>query len=174
MNEKNDIDMLLRERYVSDLRKPEIDNKERALILKRVMEVNGWSIRELATQFGFKNSTVQDWLLWDDGRVEIMRSEGFSDTEIYRVLRNNKPAKIKKLSGVSPAVTVEAVRASATDERLRTMACEVKRMLSDRIYSDTTRDRILSLVNECNRFDSFIKLDIAKHGGNGNGNGGGS
>ena len=161
--EKNDVDMLLRERYVSDLRKPEIDNGERAAILKRMMAVNGWSTREFCRQFGFNNSTVQDWLLWDDERVEVMRVDGFSDTEIYRVLRNNKPAKINKKNGKRPSVKVEDLRAAATDERLRAMACEVKRMLAAKMYSsDTTRERILDLINECNRFDSFIKRDIVK------------
>ena len=152
------IDVILRERYVSDLKKPEVDNKERAIILKTLCEKNGWSIRELARQFGFNKSTVQDWLLWDDERVDDMQGKGFSDTEIYRVLRNNTPAKEKK-KGVKKDVTQAFV-----DLKIKEMTSQIRTFLSQKKYSTDTRTNIAELINQCNRLDSFIKRDM-----NGNG-----
>ena len=151
-----DIDAILRERYVSDLRKPEVDNKERAIILKMLCEKNGLSIRELASQFGFKKSTVQDWMLWDDERVDDMQSKGFSDTEIYRVLRNNTPAKEKK-KGVKKDVTQALV-----DIKVKEMTTQIRLFLSQQKYSEETRTLLADLINQCNRLDSFIKRDMSK------------
>ena len=52
--------------------------------------------------FGFKKSTVEDWLLWNritEKEYEKIIKNGYSYTEIYRNLRDNKknPSIIKKL-----------------------------------------------------------------------------
>ena len=159
---KMDIDNILRERYVSDLRKPEVDNKERAVILKKLCDAQGWSVRELARQFGFKKSTVQDWMLWDDERVDKLRTQGFSETEIYKVLRNNTETKQKRTG--KKVKTKEELEASIVDEHLRKMASDVRGMISTGKYTTETREFISNLINQCNRFDSLIKREL-----NGNG-----
>jgi len=52
----------LRENYVVDLKKPDIDSFERAVIIRKVLDERKWSIREMARQWGFSKSTIEDWL----------------------------------------------------------------------------------------------------------------
>lgn len=152
-----DVHTVLMERYVSDLRKPNVDNKERAIILKKICEEKKWSIRELARQFGFNKSTVQDWMLWDDPRVDELKAKGASDTEIYRILRENTAAKGKKTKFNVKKKTAEA---SLVDARLKKMAAELKSMVAGGAYSDETKDLVKEVINQCNRFDSLIKRKV--------------
>ena len=152
-----DVHTVLMERYVSDLRKPEIDNKERAIILKKICEAKKWSIRELARQFGFNKSTVQDWMLWDDSRVDELKEKGASDTEIYRILRENTAAKGKKTKFNVQKKTAEA---SLVDARLKKMAAELKSMVAGEVFSHETKELVKEVINQCNRFDSLIKRKV--------------
>jgi len=160
------LDEVLRQRYIADLRKDEIDKQERAQIIKRVVVENGWSQRELARQFGFAKSTVEDWLLWDDERVPQLILRGLSDTEIYKVLRNNRKKvekKVTSVTGVTGVTGVSVVNVSKAldkqinDEKLRKMAAEVKSMVSQGIFSDDTLTLANEVINQCNRFTALIK-----------------
>ena len=152
------LDEVLRQRYIADLRKDEIDKQERAQIIKRVLVENGWSQRELARQFGFAKSTVEDWLLWDDDRVPQLILRGLSDTEIYKVLRNNRAEKggvgkkASKTSKVSKALDKQII-----DEKLRKMAAEVKGMVAQGLFSTDTAELTGELINQCNRLTALIK-----------------
>lgn len=95
---------VLGERYVCDLKKPDIDKFERAEIIQHILDEKDLSIRQFAKDYGFNYSTVQDWLLWNritpKEYVEL-KQQGMTHTQVYRQLRNDqgfKPSKyIEKL-----------------------------------------------------------------------------
>lgn len=94
----------LREGYVMDLKKPELDPFERASIISGVIEENNWSQREFARQFNIPKSTVEDWLLFN--RIEPQEYDdlvksGVTPTQIYRDLRDRKKEKPGKKIQVS-------------------------------------------------------------------------
>jgi len=146
-----DIDSILRERYVVELNKPKVEKEERAQVIKKLLQDRGWSQREFSRQMGFKKSTVEDWLLWDDPRVPELRAAGYSDTEIYKVLRGHRlkaKGNRKKLFG-----------SEIVNDRLNSMAGQIKTMIHNGEYDESTETAIANVVNECNRFSSFIKRD---------------
>lgn len=153
-NVSDGVDVILRERYVVELRKPMVQKDERAVIIKRLMVDKGWSGRELSRQLGFKRSTVEDWLLWDDPRVKELRAAGYSDTEIYKVLRGNR----LKVKGAKKVMGADIV-----NDRLDTMAGQIKTMISQKEFNDHTEDAIKGVVNECNRFSALIIRDRNGH-----------
>jgi hypothetical protein len=83
-----------------DFKKKNIDQIEKAKLIKTYIEEKGISQREFARQFGIPHSTVQDWLLWDrvtpEQRKE-MHKNGLKDYEIYDLLRNNKHMSPKEV-----------------------------------------------------------------------------
>lgn len=147
----DDVDALLRERYVFDLRKPDVEKQERAVVIKKLLSDKNWSIREFSRKMGFKKSTVEDWLLWNDPRVAELKKKGLSDTEIYKVLRNNKVTTRKKK---------KAGDAQIVDVRLKGIAAIVKGMVSQGEYSDETDVLLKEVINQCNRFMSLIKREM--------------
>jgi hypothetical protein len=87
---------LLKENFIIDLKKKQIDPFARAAIIRSYMETKGLSGRELARQMGIPHSTVQDWLLWkdiDDKKYEELKSAGLTATSIYRSLREKKTTR---------------------------------------------------------------------------------
>lgn len=79
--------------YFLDMRKKDINKRQRARLLAKYLDDTGVSGRELARQLGIPKSTVQDWLLINnisESKYEDFKSRGFTDTDIYRMLRNNK------------------------------------------------------------------------------------
>jgi len=143
------VDVILRERYVVELRKPKVQKEERARVIKKLLKDKAWSQRELSRQLGFKKSTVEDWLLWDDPRVAELRKAGYSDTEIYKVLRGNR----LKAKGVRK----KSFGADIVNDRLATMAGQIKTMINNKEYNLATDTELAHVVNECNRFSAFIK-----------------
>lgn len=90
MNEFDEINSKLQLRYVSDLKKPEVEPFERAKIIRKVLNDNKWSIRQFAAEYGFANATVQDWLLFEnitEEQYENLKANGVNHTEIYQTLR---------------------------------------------------------------------------------------
>lgn len=148
-----DIDKTLRERYVVELRKPDVEKKERALIIKKLLKDKKWSIRELGRQYGFNKSTIEDWLLWDDPRVDKLIAKGLSDTEIYKVLRNNK-VKSKSKGKRKKNLDVQVV-----DARLHLFEVSIRSMVSSGKYSFDTEELLKAVVNQCNRFTALIKRE---------------
>lgn len=142
------IDKVLRERYVIDLRKPDVEKDERAQVIKKMIADKKWSIREFSRKMGFKKSTIEDWLLWDDPRVPALRKKGLTDTEIYKILRNNKETGTKKR---------KKLEAQLVDEKLKGVAAIIKGLVTQGVFSEETDAHIKEVVNQCNRFSSLIK-----------------
>ena len=85
--------------FFLDLRKKEIDKRQRAELIAKYLEQTGKSQRALAKELGIPHSTIQDWLLINRIKPETYDKfieEGENDTSIYRMLRNNKKAPEKK------------------------------------------------------------------------------
>lgn len=93
---KKDMDIIsakLKNNYINDLKRLEIDPKERAQIIQDIMIRQDISQREFARRFGFPHSTIQDWLLWNrvtEEDIEQMREKGLTHTDIYRTLREDR------------------------------------------------------------------------------------
>jgi lambda repressor-like predicted transcriptional regulator len=147
----SEVNTILMERYVVDCKKPDMLKEERARVIKQLLKAKGWSQRELSRQLGFAKSTVEDWLLWDDPRVKDLRAKGYSDTEIYKVLRGHrlKAKGNKKLFG-----------AEIVNDRINAMAGNLKTIISNKEYNTDTDAALANLINECNRFSAFIKRDM--------------
>lgn len=152
---KKSVDTILKERYVMDCRKPNVQKEDRARIIKALITDLDISIRELGRRMNLSKSTLEDWLLWDDPRVDTMREKGATDTQIYRVLRNNRN---KKTEGVKK----KELSVALMDEEIRSMASKIKGYVSKCKYSDDTEVLVAELVNQCNRFSSAIRRDHTK------------
>lgn len=150
---KKSIDTILKERYVMDCRKPNVLKEDRARIIKSLLKDLNLSIRAMGRRINISKSTLEDWLLWDDPRVDKMRARGATDAQIYRVLRNNRT----KTKGKKKAITVALL-----DEEIRSMAAKIKRYNQKLKYSHETEVLIANLVNECNRFSSAMRRDQRK------------
>jgi len=78
--------------YLINLGNKEIDQFERAHIIRKYTKENKLSIRQFSKQFNLHHNTVQDWLLWDrltKDEYEELKTQGLNKTEIYRILRDN-------------------------------------------------------------------------------------
>ena len=83
----------LKQNYIYDLNKKEIDKFERAAIIQDIINKEKLSQRAFAEKFGFAKSTVEDWLLWNKiSREEVNQrlKDGQTESDIYRLLRDNK------------------------------------------------------------------------------------
>jgi transcriptional regulator with XRE-family HTH domain len=94
MNNKQPLNNILFNFFL-DLRKKEINKRERATLLAKYLEDNNMSQRELARELGIPHSTIQDWLMIN--RISVDRYDkliecGLTDTDIYKILRNDKQA----------------------------------------------------------------------------------
>lgn len=79
--------------YLTDFKKKEISHKERAQLIQQYLDNTGKSIRALARDLDMPKSTVEDWLLWNKiskEKIKSLKVEGYTHTEIYKGLRNNK------------------------------------------------------------------------------------
>lgn len=80
--------------YLCDLKKEEIDPKERADLITQFLVENKMSQRELARKIGIPHSTIQDWCLYakltPEEIANLKEKYDMNDTQIYRMLRNNK------------------------------------------------------------------------------------
>ncbi len=87
--------------YFLDMRKKDINKRQRAELLATYLEENDKSQRELAKELGIPHSTIQDWLMINrisDEDYQKYVEQGMTDTAIYRMLRNNKKAEPKDFS----------------------------------------------------------------------------
>jgi len=83
----------LTERYVYDLKKPELDHFERAEAIAEYLRDKRISIRSFAIGFNIPKSTVEDWLLWNRiTRKEYndFKGKGMTHLGIYKTLRDGK------------------------------------------------------------------------------------
>lgn len=144
------IESRLRENFVVDLKKPEIDVFERAVIIRKVLDEKKWSIREMAKQWGFSKSTIEDWLLFNkltQEEYENLLKKGMTHTEIYRSLREQRTKKKGTL-------------------KILKIDFELKKMLkildtaTDSVdYTDKTEDLIDEMKSALKKYDAMIKKD---------------
>ena len=81
--------------FFLDMRKKDIDKRQRATLIAKYLKDNNMSGRQLAKELGIPHSTIHDWLLINRITPEVYDKyieEGSNDTTIYRMLRNNKQA----------------------------------------------------------------------------------
>lgn len=145
-----DTEYLLQKRYIMDLKKPDISPFKRARIIKEVIAREKLSGRGFAKKYGFKWSTLEDWLLWlniTEKEYNKLKKQGFTRTHIYRTLRNNRTAKQRitvmlktktefdlKLEHITKLVhtranTVEPDLSERTIEMLKQLKKEINRLL---------------------------------------------
>lgn len=93
----------LRENYLLDLKKKEINKFERAEMIRNMMTDKNLSIREFALKYNINKSTIEDWLLYErisESEFQAHKKNGFSTTEIYRMLRETKNRNLDKHSAL--------------------------------------------------------------------------
>ena len=82
---------VLKDRYVRDLQKKDINKFERAELLRSMIEEMGVTQREFARIYGIPNGTLQDWLMFggaiDEEKYEELKSQGYTASAIYRQIR---------------------------------------------------------------------------------------
>lgn len=87
------IEEQLAERFIWDLKKPDIDRVDRALIIKKYMNKHKISGREFARRFDIPKSTIEDWLLFlkiSKQELKELEKKGFGRKDIYKKLRSSK------------------------------------------------------------------------------------
>jgi len=97
MEHKNIIDNVLFNFFL-DMRKKDIDKRQRAVLLAKYLKDNKMSQRELGKELGIPHSTIQDWLMINrisEEQYQQYLDDGLTETDIYRMLRNNKKAEEK-------------------------------------------------------------------------------
>jgi len=85
---------------MQDWKKRKIDKWTRANILKQFLEDKNISQRELARRLDIPKSTIEDWMLYNKlSRIEYEEviEGGYSETQIYRMLRDNKDKTSKQI-----------------------------------------------------------------------------
>jgi predicted transcriptional regulator len=82
---------VLKDRYVRDLQKKDINKFERAELLRSMIEEMSVSQREFARIYGIPVGTLQDWLMFgtaiDEDKYEELKSQGYTASAIYRQIR---------------------------------------------------------------------------------------
>lgn len=126
-----------------DMRKKEINKHQRAKLLEKYMQDTGVSGRGLAEQLGIPKSTLQDWLMINritEDDYNAYLDKGFSETDIYRMLRNNKKSAPKQFDECM-------VR-----EQIKTTSSKLKSLINQGKYiDDNLIIEIKELVNILNR-----------------------
>jgi len=144
-----DENTLLREWYVRDLTKPEIDKFERATILRAAIIDSGLSIRGFGEKYGINKSTVEDWLLYNrisEQEYNKLVASGVSPKSIYKTLRGDK----KNLPSLEKI-----------DIELLEMKNKIYAM-RNQTPTHKTPQLIQELVNQLNEFHSNIILKNKK------------
>lgn len=151
--ELEDINKKLRLGFTIDLRKPEIDKFERATIIRKVMDDNSWSIRQLATEIGISKSTIEDWLLFSkltEKKYEELKTKGVTDTEIYKTLRTkSKETKENK--------ETEVVGYKPIDYKITKLESDITSARNRGESSKYTQDLITELISELQKFHHSIR-----------------
>jgi len=149
---KKENNIFLRERYVYDLLKPEVDYFERAAIIRELMEAKDLSQREFGLMYGVPHSTVQDWLLFnliseDEYRKKV--AEGYNHTAIYKALRDKRSLNGK---GNNNKFLIIA----DVDILIQEFRKRLKALRSGKNYSPKTMALIDETVNDLNSYGADI------------------
>lgn len=79
--------------YMVDLKKKNINYFDRARIINTYLQEENMSQRQLGELINIPHATIQDWLLWlkiSEEEYHKLLHKGYSDTQIYKLLRTNK------------------------------------------------------------------------------------
>jgi hypothetical protein len=148
----------LREGYVQDLRKPDIDPFERAAILATFLEDKKWSVREMARQLSIPKSTLEDWLLFtriSETEYNGLRKKSHTPTQIYRELREGRESTAgRQKARVGGAKSFDA---ADTNLFLRDVAIRVRSAILRNAFDGSTSRLVHDARNELNRLDSAIE-----------------
>ena len=129
--------------YFLDMRKKDINKRERAELLATYIEQNNVSQRALATELGIPHSTIQDWLMINripEEEYQAYIDKGMTDTAIYRMLRNNKQAKPAEFNNL------------LVDEELKKAQTRFRSLITDSDkLNPTTIAEVKELINILNR-----------------------
>jgi len=85
--------------YIQDIRKKDIDIRDRALILKSYMIDNHLSFRQMAADCGIPLATLAGWIApagIDDKTYSKMKRSGMSQADIMNVLKYEKKTEVTK------------------------------------------------------------------------------
>lgn len=136
--------------FFMDFKKKPVNPKERAELLKDFRKAKGWSQRQLASELGISHSVIQDWELWNNISAEQIRTAkgcGFTNTDIYRSLRNHDE-KIKSYSRSSiPAI----------DYEVKNCIAGIKPFIHKGDFSIDSEKLLMELKNVINRI--LIRID---------------
>ena len=144
---KQELISILKDRYVRDLQKKDIDKFERAELLRSMIEEMGVSQREFARVYGVPYGTLQDWLMYgtaiDQEKYEDLKSQGYTASAIYRQIRKRTKQNFN-------ALDVWAMESS-----LRARSYK-----SDKVVYHSTKSAALldKLVNDINNLIVHINL----------------
>lgn len=140
----------MRENFVVDLKKPEIDQFERAVIIRKVLDEKKWSIREMAKQWGFSKSTLEDWLLFNkltQEEYEKLLKKGMTHTEIYRSLREQRTK------------TKTSMKIVKIDFEIKKMLKVFEKATDSADYTDKTTELVAELKTVLKTYEAMIKND---------------
>ena len=149
-NWDQEIESRLRENFVVDLKKPEIDQFERAVIIRKVLDEKKWSIREMAKQWGFSKSTLEDWLLFNkltQEEYEKLLKKGMTHTEIYRSLREQRTK------------TKTSMKIVKIDFEIKKMLKVFEKATDSADYTDKTTELVAELKTVLKTYEAMIKND---------------
>lgn len=144
---KQELISILKDRYVRDLQKKDIDKFERAELLRSMIEEMGVTQREFARLYGVPNGTLQDWLMYgtaiDQEKYEELKSQGYTASAIYRQIRKRTKQNFNALD----------VWAMESSQRARSYK-------SDKVVYHSTKSAVLldKLVNDINNLIVHINL----------------
>jgi len=147
---KDIIDLtFLKERYVNDISKPDVDKFERAAIIQSLMNDKGWSQRQFGRVYNVPHNTIQDWLLYNNIKEKEYNSlieKGYSPTTIYRNLREKK----SKQDATTDTVLLEI------DVWLVEVRNKLRQYKKHMVYTPKTMSLIDDAVNELNSYGAAI------------------
>lgn len=145
--EPKELLMVLKDRYVRDIQKKDINKFERAELLRSMIAEMDVTQREFARIYGIPAGTLQDWLMFgtaiDEKQFDELKSQGYTASAIYRQIRKRTNKNFNALD----------VWATECSHRARSYK-------SDKIVYHSTKSVILleKLVNDLNQLIVHINL----------------
>jgi hypothetical protein len=145
-----------------DCKKKDISKIDRAKIIEQMIKTEGISLRELARQLEISHSTLQDWHMYsniDEAHYEGMKSVGYNDKQIYKMLRDGKTDKLK-IESAKTAMDLKSGPMPFDDMIKETNKIVRKAVTSPKFEKGPdTVDLLKDLVNNLNRLISRINLE---------------
>jgi len=154
MNTEQEIQLILTENALLDVfKKNTLSKRQKAHLIKKYAEIKNMSLRAVAREFGISHSTLLDWTLWDkvtEEEYQNLVKQGYSESEIYKYLRNGEFSKLAEKS--------------RTHKLLEEATNIVKKFLNDFDNDVELLPKVDELQNYLNRFKSHLKRSLQKSG----------